>query len=142
MATRKPEAPITRRAPRLFQLMLGLLVSVICLGVGFFTIFRWADAGICYRRTAGKLGVEPNRAVIYQYVDRELALSRDKREVMQRLERVGKTVITGTTVLPDGDIREGVEIRICSHPFNNIAVILYYSADWTVEGFSLWDDLP
>jgi hypothetical protein len=127
---------------RITQLIVITLVLFLCFGAGYFTVFRAVDSSICIPRVSKKLGIRADVNQVYQYVKDQLTPGMKKTEVMDRLGKIGEITIKGTTELANGSIREGVELRICSHPLNNILILNSYSKDWTLLGAYIVEDSP
>lgn len=127
---------------RMTQIIVITLVLFLCFGVGYFTVFRAVDSSICIPRISKKLGIRADVNQVYQYVKDQLTPGMKKTEVMDRLGKIGEITIKGTTELANGSIREGVELRICSHPLNNILILNSYSKDWTLLGAYIVEDSP
>lgn len=124
------------------QLFLIFLIIFLCFGVGYFTVFRAVDSSICIPRVAKKLGIQADINQVYQYVKDQLTPGIEKTEVMDKLGKIGEITIKGTTELANGSIREGVELRICSHPLNNILILNSYSKDWKLIDAYIVEDSP
>jgi hypothetical protein len=124
------------------QLIEITIILLLCLGLGYFTFFRAIDTSICIPRVSKKLGIRADINQVYQHVKDQLTPGMKKTEVMDRLGKIGEITIKGTTELANGSIREGVELRICSHPLNNILILNSYSKDWTLLGAYIVEDSP
>jgi len=121
----------------------GLLLISLCLTVwGYFTVFRDLDAATCIPKVSNKLGIKPDLNEIYKYTKKQLSPGLSKVEVMERLGKIGVTSPKGSTLLADGTIREGVELKICFHPLNNILIINSYSQDGVLLGTFIDEDSP
>lgn len=127
---------------KITQSIVIILVLFLCFGAAYFTIFRTLDSSICIPRISKKLGIQAGIDQVYQYVKNQLTPGMKKTEVMDRLSKIGETTIEGTTELANGSIREGIELRICSHPLNNILILNSYSKDWTLLGAYIVEDSP
>ncbi|HPH98658.1 MAG TPA: hypothetical protein PK613_22450 [Anaerolineaceae bacterium] len=124
---------------KLFAIGTGLFFFlVIC----YFTLFRAIDSCICIPRVAQKLGIPATESQIYQYVEQQLTPGIKKAEVMDRLSKIGEVKITGNNEIIDGAINEWIDLKICSHPLNNIVIFNSYSVDWTLIGTYIERDSP
>lgn len=124
------------------KIIAVVLFVLLCSLIGYFTLFRELDAAICIPRVSRKLEINPDQNHVYQYVKKQITPGLSKAEVMDRLSKIGITSIKGTTVLSNGTIREGIEIKICLHPLNNILVLNSYSKDWILLGSFIEEDSP
>ncbi len=131
---------------RILFALIGLFLLGMCTLCNYFTLFRYVDASICYSRAGRKIGVsEADQNTVYQFVKGMLHPGMSKDEVMSRLSDIGPSVVTGTTELYDGTIRETVKLDICLHPLNDILLLLRYSKDLhskdlLLEGYLVIED--
>lgn len=115
-------------------MIIILLLSIPC---GYFTVFREVEARLCVSRVAQKVKVEPDWAHIYQYINSQFQPGLTEQEVMHRLNEIGPTDKTERTKLANGKIREGAILKICIHPMNNIYIATTYGTDNKLIGFHI-----
>ena len=122
----------------LLLIFIGTLL--ICLPLSYFTIARKVDAFICIPRVAQKFGVEPDLTHVYQYAREQINPGMREQKVMEILREMGPIEKRESTVLANGKIREGMVIRICLHPMNQIHTEAYYNKDRILTSFYIIED--
>jgi hypothetical protein len=110
--------------------MTSILAFVLgCLALsGLVVIGPQIDRGFCLPPAAERIGVEPTYGAIYNYIRNSVKPGMTRDKAMAVLEQIGP-VISGTTHLPDGDIRDEISIKICSYWLNNIELFIRYTPD-------------
>jgi hypothetical protein len=100
------------------------------------------DLAVCIPKVSRELGIAPDQEQVYEYIKKLVNPGMSRAEVMESLSKVGRIVSTGSTVLWDGEVREGISIEICLHPLNNILIINYYTKDEILVGSHVIEDSP
>jgi len=106
----------------IISIIILFILLLLCLPIGFFTVFRDLDAKICIPRVTTRIGIEADGDHLRQYIKTQLHPGLNEQEVTNILRNIGPVSQYEKTKLYDGTTREGYKLNICLHPLNNVLV--------------------
>ncbi len=104
------------------------LILFLTLFVLYMTVFRAIDGAVCYSLVKNRLDISQEYSSIHQYIYNLLTPGINRNEAHSRIIKIGKFVVTESLpYISDSLVGvEDIQLRICSHPFNNIRLLIRY----------------
>ena len=117
----------------------SVFIVVCILPLFYFGVWRISDYFVCRSIISLKLGLGLSPFTLENHIQVLLVPGMTREEVKASLEKIGKVIVkpAGASMNLATD---HIELRICSHPMNNITLGANYAVDGLLYSIKIYDD--